>query len=75
MGPVGGDRIRHRFFKNYKAPVSFQSVADLQFYMNEVRRCLYSFEYPPSDKHYIWPRSQSSLEVSYEPSETEYYHQ
>ena len=49
MGPVGGGFIRHRFFKNYQAPVSFQSVADLQFYMNEVRRCLYSFEYPPSD--------------------------
>ena len=40
IGPVGGGLIHHRFFKDYEAPVIFQSVADLQFYMNEVRRCL-----------------------------------
>ena len=40
IGPVGGGIIRHRFFKNYKAPVIFQTVAHLELYMNEVRRCI-----------------------------------
>ena len=74
LGPVGGGLIRHSFFKNYKAPVSFRSVADLQFYMNEVHRCLYFFEYPPSDNNYVCPGPQASLEVGYEPSETDYHH-
>ena len=40
MGPVGGGRIRHRFFKDYKAPPDFSSVDPLERYMNKVRRCL-----------------------------------
>ena len=41
MGPVGGGLIRHRFFKNNKAPLAFSSIDALERYMNEVRRCLY----------------------------------
>jgi hypothetical protein len=49
MGPVGGGLIRHKFFKNHKAPLVFSSIDALERYMNEVRRCLYFFKYPPSD--------------------------
>ena len=37
IGPVGGGLIRHKFFKDHKAPLPFQSVAELQLYMNKVR--------------------------------------
>jgi hypothetical protein len=43
MGPIGGGLIRHRFFKNNKAPLAFSSIDALERYMNEVRRCLYFF--------------------------------
>jgi hypothetical protein len=41
IGPIGGGLIRHRFFKNNKAPLAFSSVDALERYMNEVRRCLH----------------------------------
>ena len=41
MGPVGGGRIRHRFFKNNIAPTEFSGTDALERYMNKVRRCLY----------------------------------
>ena len=49
MGPIGGGLIRHRFFKDHKAPLAFSSIDALERYMNEVRRCLFFFEYLPSD--------------------------
>ena len=48
LGPLGGGRIRHSFFKDYIAPFHFQSVQDLEFYMNKVRPCLYFLVHPPS---------------------------
>ncbi|KAG9016049.1 hypothetical protein FRB90_003712 [Tulasnella sp. 427] len=35
LGPLGGGRIRHGFFKDAKAPLPFSSVKALQRYMNE----------------------------------------
>lgn len=49
MGPIGGGLIRHRFFKDREAPLCFSSIKALESYMNEVRRCLCYFRYPPSD--------------------------
>lgn len=49
IGPIGGGPIRHSFFKNNKAPLTFSSVDALERYMNKVRRCLYFFKCPPSD--------------------------
>lgn len=37
IGPLGGGRIRHRFFDDYEAPLLFSSVDALQRYMDRVR--------------------------------------
>lgn len=37
LGPVGGGRIHHKFFKEYKAPFVFPDVATLDQYVNKVR--------------------------------------
>ena len=48
LGPLGDGRIRHGFFKDNIAPFHFQSVRDLEYYVNKVRPCLYFLEHPPS---------------------------
>src|SRR5258708_19614721 len=40
IGPLGSDRIRHKFFKDYTAPLLFSRVEALQRYMHKVRPCL-----------------------------------
>jgi hypothetical protein len=47
IGPLGGGRIRHKFFKEYTAPLLFSSVEALQRYMHKVRPCFYFLEHPP----------------------------
>lgn len=47
IGPLGGGRIRHRFFQDYVAPLPFPNVEALERYMLKVRPCFYSLEYPP----------------------------
>lgn len=39
LGPLGGGRIRHGFFKGARAPLPFSSVEALQWYMDKVRPC------------------------------------
>jgi hypothetical protein len=39
IGPLGGGRIRHQFFKDYTAPLLFSSVEALQLYMRKVCLC------------------------------------
>ncbi|KAH7886430.1 hypothetical protein F5I97DRAFT_1928283 [Phlebopus sp. FC_14] len=48
MGPIGGGLIRHRFFKNNKAPLPFQSAADLQVYINKGRKLLSNLAMDPA---------------------------
>ena len=36
LGPLGGCRIRHRFFKDYKAPLDFPDKAKLNEYIQKV---------------------------------------
>ena len=48
MGPLGGGYIRHRFFKDYEAPLLFSSIEALERYIEKVRPCLYLLEHPPS---------------------------
>jgi len=38
FGPLEGGRIRHKFFKNYKAPLRFSTVEALERYIEKVRR-------------------------------------
>ena len=52
MGPVGGGRICHHFFKNHKAPMEFSGTDALERYMNEVRRSLY-FSSTSIRQHFI----------------------
>ncbi|KAF8347169.1 hypothetical protein F5887DRAFT_49076 [Amanita rubescens] len=40
VGPIGGGLIRHRFFKDHKAPLAFSSIDALERYMNEGRKLL-----------------------------------
>jgi hypothetical protein len=47
IGPLGGGRICHQFFKDYMAPLSFPSVAALERYMEKVRLCFPFLEYAP----------------------------
>ncbi|KAF8657965.1 hypothetical protein AX16_002126, partial [Volvariella volvacea WC 439] len=35
FGPLGGGRIRHRFFKDNEAPLSFSSIGALEHYMEK----------------------------------------
>jgi len=35
IGPLGGGRIRHKFFKDWEAPLSFPSVAAVERYMEK----------------------------------------
>ncbi|CAA7268184.1 unnamed protein product [Cyclocybe aegerita] len=37
IGPLGGGRIRHRFFKDYKAPLLFSSIEALERYIEKGR--------------------------------------
>jgi hypothetical protein len=74
MGPIGGGLIRHRFFKNNKAPLAFSSIDALERYMNEARCCLF-FRVSAIRQHFVYPGPQASLELGYEPSETDYNHQ
>lgn len=39
LGPVGGGRIRHKFFKEFKAPFIFLDVGMLDAYLKKVRPC------------------------------------
>ena len=39
LGPVGGGCIRHRFFKDFKAPFNLLDVGMLDEYMKKVRPC------------------------------------
>ena len=39
LGPVGGGCIRHRFFKDFKAPFNILDVGMLDEYMKKVRPC------------------------------------
>ena len=41
LGPVGGGRIRHKFFKEFKAPFEFPDIEMLDRYMKNVRPCLH----------------------------------
>lgn len=45
FGPLGGGVIRHRFFKDYEAPLAFSSVEALERYIEKVRLCLHLFEH------------------------------
>jgi hypothetical protein len=47
MGPLGPGRIRHSFFKDYKAPMIFSSIKALELYIDKVCLCLYFLEHPP----------------------------
>ena len=47
IGPLGGGRIHHKFFKNEKAPLPFPSVAALERYMEKVRPCFPFLEHAP----------------------------
>jgi hypothetical protein len=47
IGPLGGGCIRHKVFKDFKAPLPFPSVDALERYLNTVRPCLYFLEYTP----------------------------
>jgi len=47
LGPLGGGRIRHKFFKDYKAPLVFSSVEALQRYMHKVRPWFHFLEHSP----------------------------
>ena len=48
IGPLGDGRIRHKFFKDYEAPLLFQSIEALERYMEKVRPCLCFLKRPPS---------------------------
>ena len=39
LGPVGGGRIRHKLFKDFKAPFNIPDVGMLDEYMKKVRLC------------------------------------
>ena len=45
IGPLGGGRIRHKFFKEDTAPLVFSSVEALQRYMYKVRTCFHFLEF------------------------------
>jgi hypothetical protein len=47
IGPLGDGCIRHKFFKDYTAPLLFSSVEALQRYMCKVRACFHFLEHPP----------------------------
>ena len=47
IGPLGGGRIHHKFFKDHRAPLSFPSVATLERYMEKVRPCFPFLEHAP----------------------------
>ncbi|KAF8887909.1 hypothetical protein CPB85DRAFT_1566587 [Mucidula mucida] len=40
FGPLGGGPIRHRFFKDYEAPLVFSSIEALERYMEKARMLL-----------------------------------
>lgn len=46
FGPLEGGLIRHKFFKDYKAPLVFSSIGALERYIEKVRPCLYFLEHP-----------------------------
>jgi hypothetical protein len=49
FGPLGGGLIRHRFFKDRKAPLAFSSIGALERYIEKVRpvlRIFFFFERP-----------------------------
>jgi hypothetical protein len=62
IGPVGGGRIRHKFFKDYMAPLLFSSVEALQRYMRKVRPCFYLLEHPPFTKMQSGPGVHVALD-------------
>lgn len=47
IGPLGGGRIRHKFFKDYTAPLLFSSVEALQRYMRKVHPRFHFLQHPP----------------------------
>jgi len=62
IGPLGGGRIRHKFFKEYKAPLLFSSVEALQRYMYKVRPSFYFLEHPPFTNMQSGPGVHSALD-------------
>jgi hypothetical protein len=62
IGPLGGGRIRHKFFKDYTAPLLFSSVEALQRYMRKVRPCFYLLEHPPFAKMQSGPGVHVALD-------------
>ena len=44
IGPLGSGFIRHKVFKDFKAPLHFSSVDALERYLEAVRLCLYFLE-------------------------------
>lgn len=62
IGPLGGGRIRHKFFKDYKAPLVFSSVEALQRYMRKARPCFYFLEHPPFANMQSGPGIQGAVD-------------
>ena len=63
IGPLVGGRIRHKFFKEYTAPLLFSSVEALQRYMRKVPPCFHFLEHPP----FANMRSRSGVHVALDP--------
>ena len=55
LGPVGRGRIRHKFFKDFKAPFVFPDVVTLDQYVKTVRPCFDFLEYLPPANMYSGP--------------------
>ncbi|KZP06658.1 hypothetical protein FIBSPDRAFT_1053428 [Athelia psychrophila] len=47
FGPLGGGLIRHRFFKNHKAPLAFSSIEALERYIAKARTLLSNLRKEP----------------------------
>ena len=55
LGPVGGGRIRHRLFNEFRAPFNIPDVGMLDEYMKKVRPC-FIFSSVHHRQHVIWAR-------------------
>jgi len=63
IGPLGGGRIRHQFFKNYRAHLHFSSVEALERYIEKVRLCLDFLQHPASANKSSWPGAHGVAET------------
>ena len=74
LGPLGGGGIRHKFFKDARAPLRFSDVGALQRYMDKVCPCFNFLEHPSTlREHATWVRriihcSRSGTSRPYLPS-------